>query len=196
MDKTPKTKVCSKCGKRRERSKFYKRQASVDGLAYVCKLCDDARTKAVPIERRRAKHKAWRDANRDHVREKGREAMRRLYANDPQKFRDRSKDYAKRNPEKIKERNAARDPEDLRRRAKSYRTRNPEKVRDRMKRYRSMDSVKEKAKEIKAKDREALSDTYVKRVLFPGGIPESVPKSLIEAKRLQIQLTRYLKNGN
>ena len=152
MDKTPKTKVCSKCGKRRLRSQFYARKASADGLAYVCKICDDARTKSVPAEKKRAKHKAWRDANRDHVREKARDVMRRLYAADPEKFKQRAKDYRALNLEKIKERNAAK--------------------------------------------RGHLSDSYVKRVLFPDGIPSSVPQELIEAKRVQLQLTRYLKNGN
>ena len=63
-------KKCGVCNKEKNRSDFYKRTISPDGLAYVCKLCDDKRHveyRKANYERLAAKQKAWRDGNKKHV---------------------------------------------------------------------------------------------------------------------------------
>lgn len=64
-------KICSTCKIEKTPSEFYGRKISPDGLAYICKECDDRRhveyrnaNKALLAE----KQKQWRDNNKSHIR--------------------------------------------------------------------------------------------------------------------------------
>lgn len=160
MDKTPKTKVCSKCGIDKDHSLFSSYIVKgVRGLRGECKDC-----------------------SRVYFRDKARER----YKNNPERCRKLSREYAERNPEKTKERykswaSTDKAKELKRDRDRRYYHSNPEKARERR-------------RSLSRKDREILGDSYIAFRL--GGSITEIPKELIEAKRVQLQLMRYLKNGN
>lgn len=72
----------------------------------------------------------------------------------------------------------------------------PEKKKEFRKRYyeKNREDAINYAKEARSKAISSLSDAYVSEVL---GIPtKEAPPDLIEVKRIQLQIKRYLKNGN
>lgn len=63
-------KTCSGCKVEKEQSEFYKRKASPDGLAYLCRQCDSekhAEFRAANKESLAVKQKKWREDNKEHV---------------------------------------------------------------------------------------------------------------------------------
>lgn len=132
MEKTPKTKVCSKCGERKRASEFYSDKRTTTGLKSECKACH---TKAGI---------RWQKKN-------------------PIAARNASRAYYQRDPSKRV--NAV---------AKSR------------KKY-------GRAKEIKSVA-ERMPDHFVANRLELA--LKDAPPALIEAKRIQLQIKRYLKNGN
>lgn len=208
-------KRCSKCGEWKTLAEFHRNRTTPDGLTFACADCnreraleyrrtnleevrakDRARALAAPVEDRRAKHKRWRDSNREHVREYTREKMREYYRRDPEKYRERRrKEYAA-NPErslrasrKWREANA----EKVREYSARYREENLESARERVRQYHSRPESRRAANERQQRERKSLGDHYVKRVLFPEGVPPDVPGTLIDAKRVQLQITRLLR---
>ena len=85
--------LCDPCN--RARATAY-RMANIE----LVQAKDRARVAAMSPEMKQEKHKAWRDSNQEHVRQKGRETMRRLYLADPEKFRAASRDFYVANTEK------------------------------------------------------------------------------------------------
>lgn len=160
MDKTQKTKTCSKCGISKDHSLFSSYIVKgVRGLRGECKDC-----------------------SRVYFRDKARER----YKNNPESCRKLSREYAARNPEKTRERykkwaSTDKAKELKREREKGYYNSNPTKA-------------QEKRRKLSRKDREILGDSYIAFRL--GGNIKNIPKDLIEAKRIQLQIKRYLKNGN
>lgn len=206
------TKRCSKCGEVKVLDEFGKRAKSKDGRDTRCKQCnrdaadayrranldavrekDRIRAAALTVDERRAKHKRWRDANRDYVREKGRETMRRLYKLDPEKFRAASREWYAVNTEKARSSHAkwyAENTDRIAEYGRAYRAANAEKVAAFMAAYRARPDVKAALRERKRKDVAELVDNYVKRVIFPDGIPEDIPPELIAIKREQLAIKR------
>lgn len=180
--------VCDPCN--RARANAY-RQAN---LALV-QAKDRARVMAMPAEVKRAKHKAWRDSNLDHVRETGRQIMRSLYEANPDKFRERRRVQYWDNPEKS------------RATTQLWRMANYQKVLDYAKRYRiaNLDKCKEqkrvwaaanpaRVRQHKKRAVTALSDSYVRTAL--GLVKRSADKRLISLKREQLMFCRAYKQLN
>lgn len=65
------SKSCNTCGELKPLSAFPLRKASVDGLAYTCRSCDNARRKVNYLKRHAeelAAHQVWREANQEKAR--------------------------------------------------------------------------------------------------------------------------------
>lgn len=206
------TKKCSKCGEVKGLGEFGKHAARKDGLDTRCKQCnrdaanayrranldsvrekDRIRAAALTADERRAKHKRWRDANRDYVRETGRETMRRLYRLDPEKFRAARREWYAANTEKARSSHArwcAENTDRIAEYGREYRAANAEKVAAFLAAYRARPDVKAANRERKRKDVSELGDNYVKRVIFPDGIPQDIPPELIALKREQLAIKR------
>lgn len=200
------SKTCSKCGgeKRftasgrwtcdpcsRARATAY-RQANIETV----RAKDRARAAAQSAEYKRAKHKRWRDANAEHVRAYGREEMKKLYARDPEKFRQRSQEWRKANIEKAMaaSRNwRCENEERIRSWRTSYLERNAERVRASTVQWRAKN--KDMLREQKSRECRELHDAYIKKVIDPDGVIRKlgIPQPLIEAKRVQLQIKRFLK---
>jgi 5-methylcytosine-specific restriction endonuclease McrA len=63
-------KVCTKCETAKERSEFYKKSASDDGLDYNCRSCKKAYQRAYQeknADKLKAQHKDYREANADRI---------------------------------------------------------------------------------------------------------------------------------
>ena len=166
-------KNCTKCGEWKVLTDYHRNKRTADGRVYACKACkrlaDQMRWEASDTAKRRAVIEAaaaWKQRNREAVREAG----RRAYWNDVEKSRNRGREkhHAHRG-----ELNAAK---------RKYRQTNREATRlyGRLRARRIID---------------ALDDVYIANALF--NLPVSaLPPELIEAKRIQLQIKRYLKNGN
>ena len=214
------TKTCSKCGEVKGLGEFGKHAARKDGLDTRCKQCnreaatayrnanieqvrqkDRARVAAMTPEKKREKWNRWADANREHVRAYSREMARRLYQRNPEKFKAASRKWYAENTEQALERQAewrAQNRHRLAEYAREYRAANAEKVAAFVKAYRSRHDVKATARARKQREVADLCDGYVKRVIFPDGIPPHIPPELIALKREQLairRMARELKNA-
>lgn len=70
------TKVCNTCRELKPLSAFSLRRASVDGLAYTCRPCNNAQRKTNYLKRHAeelAAHQVWRGANRLRLREQAKQ---------------------------------------------------------------------------------------------------------------------------
>lgn len=104
------TKHCTRCGQAKPCAEFHKHRGTRDGLAQWCKECkkahalayrngnlekvrekDRLRAEAMSTHAKNAKHKSWRDRNREHVRRYARAEARALYARNPEKYRQIAK---------------------------------------------------------------------------------------------------------
>lgn len=112
-------KTCIKCREAKGLAAFGKRGRSKDGYDYYCLQCkrsmdaiyrernrDKVRESnrlslaKISLEVKRARHKQWRDANKEHVQAQTRQSMARQYAADPEKFRQRSHSWYSLNSER------------------------------------------------------------------------------------------------
>ena len=80
-----KTKICTKCGKKKDINDFSKHRIMLDGLNCQCKECN---IRAV---------RKWRESNREKVRE----INNRSRKNNPEKVRESKRKWWRNNPEKI-----------------------------------------------------------------------------------------------
>ena len=206
------TKKCSKCGEVKGLGQFPKHKGRKDGLDGRCKQCAIAaarayreanlevvrekerlRAAALTPEERRAKHHRWTEANREYVRQKGRETMQRLYEKNPEKFRAASREWYAENADKALAGQAIwreKNKDHCAEYSREYRTANPEKVAAFVKAYRARPEVKAVARARKQREVVELVDGYVKRVIFPDGIPPHIPPELITLKREQLAIKR------
>ena len=111
-------KTCTRCGKRKSKSKFYQRKASKDGLCPVCKECDKQRAKEwreSNKERKRETSKRWRKANeareeqrkkewREKNKERWKAANKKWYKENRDESLQRSKGWYQKNKNKCRER--------------------------------------------------------------------------------------------
>lgn len=164
------TKTCSKCGEVKPVDAF--------GRHHWCKSCTTAYSKG------------YREANTEQVREKNRMCKKSWREANPEEERTRAKSYREANLEKEHAR------------AKAYRESNQEKERTRRKT--KYNANKEKIKSQNKSWRDAnpekyaqgvanLSCGYVKRLITQRTPIKEVPQSLIDLKRVQVQITRKLK---
>lgn len=176
-------KQCSKCGETKALECFAPRAGALDGRRGVCRDC------------KRAGHKTWRDANRDHVRAEARKTAKRLYDASPEKYRAAAREWFHANREKARDMRAANyaaHAEERRAYARAYAAANPERVKEAKQAWDKAHPGK--SGEYAEKARASLSDSYVKRVLFENRQATTcVPQALIEAKRLQLSIKRLIK---
>ena len=96
-------KICSKCGKTKEFSEFYKSQGEKDGLQYYCKVCVKESKKNVVVNKERFKqqHLKYRDKNREKLNNKS----KKYYKENKVICLKRIKEYRSKNKESINEYN-------------------------------------------------------------------------------------------
>ncbi len=176
------TKVCSKCGEEKALGGFYADKSGRLGRSARCCECTKAQVNA------------YRKSNAETIKER----KRQEYLKNPAPYRERSKARYWANP------GQARDY------SKSWRKENPEKARvlskrnkktqagiEREARYREkhLDRIRSLNAERVRQGAEALSDQYVTGVIC-ARTPlrhSDIPLSLVEAKRVQLQIKRLLK---
>lgn len=177
-------KTCAKCLSTKPLDEFAPRKEAPDGRRGVCRQC------------KREGHKAWRDANRDHVRAKNREVMSALYSREPEKYRARSNDYYHGHKTECQERHRswyAENREHALAYAQAWREQFAERHKANVRgwRRRNPDASRRHA----AKARTHMTDAYIRRLLTSNGeepLP-SIPTDLIEAQRSLLKIKRLLK---
>ena len=178
------TKVCSKCGEAKSFDRFNKDASTIDGMNRSCRTCisayKSALRKANPEHAARcnARAKAWREENAD------RNTSRQKHYHQKNKAVRNAKSNAWK----------AMHPEKNKAITNKWRNENKEKITQYSKDYRAKNLLQ--IKERETKNVEFLTDTYVRRTFVSNGEGFSskiVPKQLIEAKRIQLQIKRLLK---
>ncbi len=171
------TKVCGKCKADKTLDFFSKDASKKYGASAQCKICFNEAAKAsyeANPEKVKATKKAWREANPEKVKA----TMKAWREANPEKVKATMKAWREANPEKVKATNKARheaNPEKVNAMRKAWREANPEKVKATKKAY---------------VDR--CNDNYVAACI--GLKPHQCPQELIELKRINILITRELRN--
>ena len=186
-------KVCRRCREVKALELFNKNKSKENGLQDNCRQCQKAFNKAYRdnnadkarqyyldnAEKMRLKAAAWYKSNT----EKARETAKKYSELNKEKVRERSVIYRKNNKEKLGQIRINRKI-DILLCARKYRENNHEKVLLATKVWREANPDNAK------KWREALPDSYVITLLRV----KNSPKELIELKRVQILITRELRN--
>lgn len=177
------TKVCSKCGERKALAAFTPRKDSKDGRCGACREC------------RRVGHEAWRDANRDHVRESARRTAKALYARDPERFRSLARAWTAKNPDASAAKSRAwrdRNPDRVSEIGRMYRAARPDVVAARLAEWRAKNP--DAGRRQREKERGALADAYVRRVLVESGFQrDQITPGIMQLKRERIAIQRLSK---
>ena len=86
----------------------------------------------------------------------------------------------------------------LRARALAFREKNREEINARQREYAKQQERIERDRELRRAYSEKLTDAFVRRAITKGTPikPEHVPQAMIEAKRVQLQITRRIKDGS
>lgn len=199
-------KVCSKCGNVKRRASYglicdpcnraralAYRQANLEKVREK----DRKRAAAIPVEVRRSKHKNWRDANREHVRRQARIVAKRLYEANPEKYRALAREWHQSNKGKSAAMRAdwyARNADWAKEYARLYRLEHRERVTAKVREWREKNP--DAAERYARIARDELRESYVRRVLTQDEKilqPKDIPQSLIEAKRVQLQIKRLIR---
>jgi len=165
------TKTCSKCGEVKPVDAF-----SVGRCQ--CKSCLAAYRRLryyADTEKERARTKAYREANIEKVLA----SKKTRYRTNIEKIRASAKTWREANPEKVRARAFIR-----------YNS-NTEKESARINGWRKANIEKLRAYEKARVD--SLSDCYVEKLITRDTPIKEVPQSLIDLKRVQVQITRKLK---
>jgi len=82
--------------------------------------------------------------------------------------------------------------------AAEYRQKNRDELNARQREYAKQQDRVERDRELRQAYAEKLTDAYVRRAITKGTLikPEQVPQAMIEAKRVQLQITRRIKDGS
>lgn len=174
------TKVCTKCGARKPTVSFAPRAGALDGRRGVCRAC------------KTSGHQEWRDTNREHVRAKGRETMRKLYAANPAKFIERSRSVYAADPEKhqgISSRWKDENRAHVNAYSRQYRVEHLLVVSARLAEWRAANP--DASRRYARTGRNRLSDSYVAKALVARRA--DVPHELIDLKREQLTIYRISK---
>lgn len=193
-------KICTKCQRELDRSLFYKQRTNRDGLVSWCKDCHKqwALLRPERIKESRAKYRA---ANADKLREKNRQ----YHHQHADREKERSRQYRRLHPQRVKEytkKYCADNPERRRETDRRYKRLHPDLIIDRQKKYGAANrkrlneyrrQVFKRCPEKKASN--TLPDSYIKLLLRRNSQLTSaqIPQELIELKRVQLQITRKLK---
>ena len=185
------TKVCSKCGESKAFSCFGLRVDSPDGRRGVCKSCrqpqllaSSRRYAALNPDRKKKSFREWYARNADAQRDRN----RKYAAENSDSLRQKRIDRYWRNPEKYRRlslESAANNRPAVNARMRDWYARNPSAV-----------ERKNRASTVAGKSaRRELRDTYLRKILSQGTAMtfSDVPDSLIEAKRVHLQIKRLLK---
>lgn len=175
-------KRCTKCSEVKSLDKFHYSIRGYLSRTSYCSACLGVQAKE------------WKQAHPEKVKEyKRRDAInnaerikeyRQVYHSNPTR-KEIDKQYRHRYYQLNKE--------TIKIRAKEWVLNNPEKIRERRRRYEQLN--KEWLLEVDKKHRDALSDPYVKSLLFKGKTSKiEIPQELIEVKRLQVLIKRRSKN--
>jgi hypothetical protein len=164
-------KRCTKCGDTKSLEHFNKEKLGKYGVGSRCKPCI------------RAINSMYRERNRD----KRREYNKCYYENNREKEMTRNALYRDKNKEKI------------RLGYRVYRESNLEKCREIVRRWKAnnLEKTREYAREYGRRSREYMSDAYLIRKIMQNTTLKSadIPKELIELKRVQLQITRKLRES-
>ena len=209
------TKTCSKCGESKDMDCFGPDKRATDSKQSQCRECMNY------AHRERARKQM--ESNPDAVRARKREEARRQYAKNPGKFIERQRQYYARNHDKCKERRRAyvaknrekvyeaqrewgernkdklrqyrrkrywKDPVHAIEAVSKYRNENPEKAALWRARWKEKNRGAVNAQARRAVER--MTDSYIATTLK---LPVSeIPESLIEAKRVHLQIHRLLRD--
>jgi 5-methylcytosine-specific restriction endonuclease McrA len=96
------TKICSKCKVEKPVSEYYKRTASKDGLAAICKTCESIRCKAYQKENSE-RLKSYRKKHYEGNIELNKIKRKKYYQENAERIKARVKAYRESNPEKVAE---------------------------------------------------------------------------------------------
>ena len=82
--------------------------------------------------------------------------------------------------------------------AAEYRQKNRDELNARQREYAKQQDRVERDRELRQAYVEKLTDAYVRRAITKGTPikPEQVPQTMIEAKRVQLRITRRIKDGS
>jgi hypothetical protein len=179
---TDQVKTCSKCGETKRLAFFHKSKVGKYGVKSACKKC------AKEI------NAAYREKNPEKVRE----SCKRYKNGNPDKVRESHKRYHKENRDKEMEYQRKwrqKNPDKVRQQSKRRYEKNPDKAREKSKKYREKNL--EKCIEKNKRYRDELADLYVICQIKQGsGLTASeIPQELIELKRVQLQITRELRES-
>ena len=185
---------------------FYKDKNTKDGFHPMCKDCDSIVGKAYRIrnkEKIREKSKNYRIKNKEKIRE-----MKKKYYYEGG-GKEKSKQWAEKNKDKLNAQWRARykkNPEKYLNKHKEYLENNPEKYKEYKKReywkhrHKYLEYSKQYSKDNKErinkkrkKDRENLSDWYIKKIIIDNSRilkSKDIPKWLIEMKKQELQIKR------
>ena len=135
------TRVCSKCGKEKSVSEFYKHKGCKYGVRSVCKECDKEYKKEYG-ENNKEYYKEYYENNKDKIKEQNkeyRENNKEYYKEYYENNKEHYKEYRENNKDKIKEYH------------KEYRENNKDKIKEQQKEYyeNNKDKIKEQKKEYK-----------------------------------------------
>ena len=163
----------------------------------ACKVCTakrqrDRHASLTPEQReaRRQTQRAYKENNRDRVNERARiqrrkphvkEWLKQYYEKNREAVTKREREYRKLNEEKLREYQ------------RKWQQMNPEKCSQYVERYLSKPENREVMRVRAKKNRDELSLGYVE-TLLGGQKLGKLPVELLEAKRMQIQILRALKN--
>jgi hypothetical protein len=184
------TKTCCRCNEVKPLTDYYKHGGA-------CKVCRCKRMRELypfrppeQVEAKRQRGKAYKINNRDRVNERAREDNKKPYAKAWRKeyleknrvfLRERYREYYKNNRSAIVEYQ------------KNWLHQNPEKWSQYYEAYIAKPEKREAMVAKAQRDREELSLVYIK-TLLGGGKLEGIPAELFEAKRIQVQIRRAIKN--
>jgi 5-methylcytosine-specific restriction endonuclease McrA len=115
-----KKKTCRKCGEEKPLSEFYKDKKAPDGLFYVCKQCELARSSSW-----------WKEHRDDEGRPRRLEVKKKYYQSNKVRLDEANKQWAKNNPDKrraILQRSYQKSPEKYKERSSKWRAENPDKI--------------------------------------------------------------------
>ena len=174
---------CSKCGVEKELcpEHFSRRQTNSAGYRTSCKTCDRQRTAE------------WKRANKERVKEYNKKYKAKLCASLSTQEKEKLK-------EKLREVSRVRrreNPEKHKAYRKKYYSKNKEKIKLKVAKWNkeNPDTLREYVRRSATVSREKLNSCYIRAFLTAGTTlkAKDIPQELVDAKRLQLMITRKIK---
>jgi hypothetical protein len=187
------SKRCGNCDVTKPLTAFYRNKSLVDGHAYVCKACQDSQAARRRTERAVKKNREHRDRLNEILADGQKECFqcgaRKPFA---EFATDSSRLLGVRATCKECEKPAV-----VARAQRTYQN-HRDAVLQRVAAYRdeNREAIRQYARLRRKTDCEAVNDRYVTKLLTRDTRalkPSQIPKAIVEAKRLEVQIRRYLK---